>query len=200
MNFKLIVALSLINSGIFIGAEEDRPFRMCIYDLIDNYRLSREKGVWIQGRWRWDYIDKEDGHINQRCYKYNDKEKKFEKIFEQSIYNEEKDIAILEESKAILEKMPDAFEIKTDLKTKKTSFFINKNNSKGLLDLDINTTDLTKEQKIDLILRMKKCINPDWSLKGMIFGHEKPFDCIRNLETVINNSIASKQNNDKEKV
>jgi hypothetical protein len=194
MKFKIIVALSLINSGIFIGAEEDQLFHVHIYDRINFYDINHKK-VLIRGQWH--YMNKEGYSLGNGCskryYEYNDKEKKFEKIV-QGIYNKEKDIAILEESKAILEKIPGTFKIKTNLETKRTYFVINNDNSEnldcgeGLLNLNINTTDLTKEQKIDLILEMKKCINPE---KGIIYERKKQWECIENLEALINKQVAS---------
>jgi hypothetical protein len=199
MNLKIIVALSLLNSPVFIGAAKNENIANKLKDHIGSYNVYRKNAP--QRRENPQHhtqgVDIYFGKESRVHYYEYDNEKKFKKIFEKSEYisKEENDILkyVLGESKAILERISGKFEIAPIFHTQSTYFSVHTNGWPSWLTMPINTADLTEEQKIDFILKMQTCMNPDWSLRGMILGYEDPKDCIKNLETRINNQVACRK-------
>jgi hypothetical protein len=185
MKIKVITAILLINSGMFIGANEQKTTDKLTDVYV--YRFdSTGKGILI-------YKEKSNYRFYIEEDKISDQKAEFSSdipnctLVPSHISKEGQDV--FENNKELFKSIPGQFGILTSFESNKTSFSIPDN--RWLNHMTINTANLTEKQKIDLTLKMQKCINPDWSLLDTIFGYENPDKCIEKLATITNKQVDS---------
>ncbi len=88
-------------------------------------------------------------------------------------------IKIFKDNQKIFETTKYPFGICEFPKEKRTEFFVD--NEK----LNIEATGLNQETRMAIMEKMQKCINPKWSLTGMIFGYEDKKECIKKLQVAL---------------